>query len=636
MECRALGRRVPIPQAKGRKPAKGAEAFRRRNARRADGRLPRGAHCAPWVAEDRTGWLEALLGRYGESRRHVQIRQAPERGADHLGGRRGHGAVATRSARRRRDEGAGRFRGVRLWQPRAGGARAAQAVSESPLIFAADDDWQTEGNPGRSRAAEISGQLGRSTVCWPTWVGAREPGWTDFNDLHASAGLEEVRQQLQVALRRVAQGISTPKGASAKVVDEADAWREQLLVRRGQLVDCRENVFRILTMHPEWRGVVAFDEFANRVVKRRPPPWGREVGEWTEADDARVGVWFVDRMGYSIKALGNIMSAVMLAGEDARFHPVREQLAAIEWDQRARLDTWCVDFLGCRHSEYVRLVGRFFLLNMIARVMDPGCIMRAVPVLEGPQERGKSTALSILGGEFFSDTPFRVGESDACLAIQGVWVYEIGEMQQFGKAEAAAVKQFVSSRVDHYRPPYGRRHINVPRQTVFAGSINEAQYLRDWTGNTRFHPIRCVEEREIDLGGLQACRDQLLAEALVLHRQGARRYPTREEAETLFAPEQEARMQEAAWEGLVLEELGNTTYKTTTVHRILVEIVKVDAARITDKMMADVGRILSRAGWVQSRPMVNGRRQRVYTRPPEPMKPLPAAKPDGDLDDIPF
>jgi predicted P-loop ATPase len=69
-------------------------------------------------------------------------------------------------------------------------------------------------------------------------------------------------------------------------------------------------------------------------------------------------------------------------------------------------------------SEYVRLVGRFFLLNMIARVMDPGCIMRAVPVLEGPQERGKSTALAMLGGEFFSDTPFRVGEPDAAAACR--------------------------------------------------------------------------------------------------------------------------------------------------------------------------------------------------------------------------
>jgi putative DNA primase/helicase len=503
----------------------------------------------------------------------------------------------------------------------------------SPIVFCADDDWQTEGNPGKTKALEISGEVRNSTVCWPVWEGERESGWTDFNDLHASRGLHFARAQLHQALLRVAQGISTPKNASAKIIDDNDEWRARLLVKRGQLVDCRENVFWVLTSHPEWSGTVAFDEFANRIVKRKPAPWGGTAGEWTEADDARVGVWFVDRMGYSIKAMGNIMAAVMLAADEAKFHPVREYLSCLEWDQRPRVDEWPVRFLGCRHSEYVRLVGRFFLLNMIARVMDPGCIMRAVPVLEGPQERGKSTALSVLGGEYFSDTPFRVGEADACLAIQGVWVYEIGEMQQFGRAEAAAVKQFVSSRVDHYRPPYGRRHINVPRQTVFAGSINEATYLRDWTGNTRFHPIRCVEEHEIDTDGLRAERNQLLAEAYVLYQKGARRYPTREEAESLFAPEQEARMQEAAWEGLILDELERTTYKSTDVHSVLVEVVKVDPARITDKMMADVGRILARAGWTQSRPRKDGQRKRIYTRPDRPVL---AASNVGDDDDIPF
>jgi putative DNA primase/helicase len=504
----------------------------------------------------------------------------------------------------------------------------------SPIVFCADDDWQTEGNPGKSKALEISAELGNSTVCWPTWEGSRERGWTDFNDLHASRGMHVVCAQLCAALQRVAQGISTPKNASAKIVDDEDAWRARLLVQRGRIVDCRENVFWVLRMHPEWRDVIAFDEFANRVVKRKPPPWGGAIGEWTERDDSRVGVWFVDKMGYSVKALGNIMDAVMLAGDEARFHPVREYLRTHEWDREPRVDTWSSKYLGCKPSEYVRLVGRFFLLNMMARVFEPGCIYRQVPVLEGPQERGKSTALAILGGEWFADTAFRIGDADASLALQGIWVYEIGEMQQFGRAEAAAVKQFISSRVDRVRPPYGRRHVNLPRQTVFGGTINERHYLRDWTGGTRFHPIRCMELGDIDHEGLAKVRDQLLAEALVLYRQGARRYPTREESDTLFAPEQEARMQESAWDGYVLEELGRQTFKTVTCHQVLVEILKVEPARISDKMMADVGRILARAGWIQSRPREGGKRQRVYARPAET---VPAAKPDsGDDDDIPF
>jgi putative DNA primase/helicase len=143
-----------------------------------------------------------------------------------------------------------------------------------------------------------------------------------------------------------------------------------------------------------------------------------------------------------------------------------------------------------------------------------------------------------------------------------------------------------------------------------------------------------MELGDIDHEGLAKVRDQLLAEALVLYGQGARRYPTREESDTLFAPEQEARMQESAWDGYVLEELGRQTFKTVTCHQVLVEILKVEPARISDKMMADVGRILARAGWIQSRPREGGKRQRVYARPAET---VPAAKLDsGDDDDIPF
>jgi predicted P-loop ATPase len=82
-----------------------------------------------------------------------------------------------------------------------------------------------------------------------------------------------------------------------------------------------------------------------------------------------------------------------------------------------------------------------------------------------------------------------------------VWVYEIGEMQQFGRAEAAAVKQFVSSRVDHYRPPYGRR-TSTFRARPSSPARSTSAYLRDWTGNTRFHPVAASRSGEIDLDGL--------------------------------------------------------------------------------------------------------------------------------------
>lgn len=492
--------------------------------------------------------------------------------------------------------------------------RVRAKYPDSTIVLCADDDWRTEGNPGRHHAQAAAEVVGNARVVWPCWTDGepRDPGWTDFNDLHASRGLQVVREQFAQVLALAREGISTPSSASASRSPLPPLLRDA----KSRIIDCRENVYRILTTESAWEGVIAFDEFANRIVKRKPPPWGGPAGEWTETDDIRVGVWFVDELRFVVRSMENIRAAVMLAADDAKFHPVKVFLEGLKWDGTARADMWMVDCLGVVDSEYARRVGRYSLLNMIARVFEPGCIMRAVPVLEGPQERGKSTALAILGGEWFSDTPFRVGEKDAALQISGTWVYEIGEMQQFNRAEAAAVKQFVSSRVDNYRPPYGRRNVHVPRQTTFWGSINEQQYLRDWTGGTRFWPVRTCETGEIEPARLADMREQLLAEAVALFRKGERRHPTREESETLFAPEQERRMQEVPWEAHILDELDRRTQTQITVDEVLVDIVKVERGRITPAQMAEVGRILTRGGWIQERPRgPGGVRKRVYSRP---------------------
>lgn len=79
-------------------------------------------------------------------------------------------------------------------------ARALRARFPSAhLIFCADDDWQTDGNPGMTKAhaaADSSGAAeGWSSVVRPLFSEQAE-GRTDFNDLHASEGLDAVRAQL--------------------------------------------------------------------------------------------------------------------------------------------------------------------------------------------------------------------------------------------------------------------------------------------------------------------------------------------------------------------------------------------------------------------------------------------------------
>lgn len=424
---------------------------------------------------------------------------------------------------------------------------------------------------------------------------------------------------------------------------DADKWQSQLVKNeRNQTIECWQNVYTILKHHPAWKGVIGFDAFAQRVMKRKAVPGVVEEGPLTPEDEYKVGLWLAQQLRVTIKAIGNLTTGIGACAAEQQFHPVREWLESLEWDGTARMDDWLCDALGARKTRYSIAVGRYFLLNMVARIFEPGCIMRSVPVLEGAQNRGKSEALRILAEPWFSDAHLEVGTRDASEMIQGCWVYEIAEMHAFSRAETTKVKQFVSMRVDSWVPKYIRGSIRVPRQGVFAGTTNEGLYLRDWTGNTRFWPVRCEEAGEIELDTLREIRPQLFAEAVAEYRKKSRRHPSREEEAELFAPEQDARLLEHHWHAPIARWLVGHSRSQVTAHDVLKEALNVDTSKLTQPMFQDVGRVMAKLGWPREREKT-GAREWFYVRPIDPVPNTPsvpeddiAAPPKKPNESIPF
>ncbi len=421
-------------------------------------------------------------------------------------------------------------------------------------------------------------------------------------------------------------------------------WRRTLLRSDGKVIDCRENVYLILKYHPQWVGVIWGDEFAKRIVLRKPPPWERpsqfvQDRKWEASDDLRLGLWLAQQERVLIRSKQTLADSVAWVASESLWHPVREYLDGLVWDGESRTRNWLTDYLGVKPTEYSMLAGHLFLIGMVARIYKPGCQMRFMPIFEGYQYRGKSSAIRALGGKWYSDAHLDMNNKDVYQLIQGVWVHEVAELDALNRTEVTRVKGFISSQIDKFRAPYEPAPTEQPRQVVFVGSTNQDEYFKDPTGNTRMWPMRAEEVEPIDVAGLEAVRDQLFAEAVMLFKQGERWHPNADEQQRLFEPEQAAREITDPWQPRIARWLESSTFKTVRVDEILtdclkVEIGKVDRARA---MSTSIGTIMKRLCWIKKRETSGSHRDWYYERPPQENPPAQAGINTSEVfDDVPL
>jgi predicted P-loop ATPase len=128
-----------------------------------------------------------------------------------------------------------------------------------------------------------------------------------------------------------------------------------------------------------------------------------------------------------------------------------------------------------------------------------------------------------------------------------VWIIESSELDTLSRSEVSRIKTFMSRTTDRFRPPYGKRLIESPRQLIFAGTINHSTYLRDETGARRFWPVVCGV---IEIDRLCRDRDQLWADAKARFYKGGIWWL---EAAALItaAQEQANRFESDPWEELI-------------------------------------------------------------------------------------
>lgn len=313
-----------------------------------------------------------------------------------------------------------------------------------------------------------------------------------------------------------------------------------------------DNVLIVLEHDPLLRGKLAFDEFANRGLALGALPWDGRAGrrQWTDTDDAGLR-HYVERV-YRITGKERLLDATALCAFKRRINDVQDYLTALEWDGVRRLDALLIDYLGAEDNLYTRAVARKSLAAAVARAMTPGIKYDYMPILTGPQGIGKSTLLRTLGLRWYSDSLSTFEGKEAREMVQGTWINEIGELNGMTRSEITTIKQFLSQQEDIYREPYGRRTNVYPRRCVFFGTTNDAEFLRDRTGNRRFWPVDVGRARPRKSVFVDLADDvnQIWAEAFVAWQLGEPLYLSGE-AEKIAFEQQEEHRESNAKEGII-------------------------------------------------------------------------------------
>jgi putative DNA primase/helicase len=437
-------------------------------------------------------------------------------------------------------------------------------------------------------------------------------------------------------------GGKNPREPLAEAGDSDDPFEAHLdfvcdtmKCKRWEVPITRKLIIAALRKAPALCQCLGFSELTNAPTTMKAWPWRDKAGAIADSDALRMGDWLSKNYGLKAASRAALDEAMETVADERRFHPVRDWLDSLTWDGRPRLDKWLMhvaqinpDAISTRQRRYFEMVGRFILMGHVARVMEPGCKFDYSVVLEGLTGRMKSTMVKVLvGKDFFSDTHFDIGNGkDGMEQLEGLWAYELAELTAFRKADSEQVKQFFSSTVDRFRGAYGKFVQPHPRQCVIWCTTNKRQYLYDLTGNRRFWPIWI--EMPLRVEWLAKWRDQLFAEALHAYRLGERYYPTLDEEEEFFVPEQEKRLVETSVQGRLYELLtreGSSTGEVKTSSDInmhctfvtlpmLVRALGTDEAKSSSLLENQIRGWLELQGWEYVREST-GARRRGYRQP---------------------
>jgi putative DNA primase/helicase len=369
---------------------------------------------------------------------------------------------------------------------------------------------------------------------------------------------------------------------------------------RKRVISCQHNALIWLAKHG-YQDRITLDTFRQSVMVDGVPLTDDVVIEMVRLMEASEMIRWAEMHVHN--------AIVSIATRNGR-SSLKTWLDSLVWDGTQRLRTFFANTYGAEVSDYTAACADVMFISAVARAYEPGCQADVMVVLIGDQGIGKSKGIADLVPDpawYTDDLGGDLYDRKAGEGLQGKWLIEFGEFARINRATLDVVKSFLSRRVDHFRPAYGRTAKDFPRQCIFIGTTNNPMPLQDLQ-NRRFMPVLCPKDVADDIG---AQRDQLWAEAVHRYKAGTPWWITDQELLRTVKERQEDARQHDEWEEVLKESLIDISLITLmdVADRLDIPIERLDKSTQTR-----LGLAMKAIGFTRKRDTTRGPRRYYWVR----------------------
>ena len=404
------------------------------------------------------------------------------------------------------------------------GKKLQKMYPNAEIIFCADNDQSEIGLKNAKTAALAVG--GRVTLC-PLFD-------KDFNDMFIEEGLSSVQAHFENEALLI-NPLTKPQQRAEERKDDFSTQGYVHFNEKGYPLITKENIqvlmarnnikaqFNTMTRNMEVVSTNVENYFKECIYTRKNKAVKTQMAGW-KLDD----LLLIEDFKGARKARREMCREI---AHQNSYHPVNDWISRQEWDGVSRFNQL---FETLKFKEgttveekdfYAKLLKIFCLQYMEALKSPSGVMNEGILILQGPQGIGKSRWIqSLLDKDLeavLTGHVLDLKDKDNKLACVTSSIVELAEFDAtIAESGVSKLKAFLTNPIHKIRSPYAESAEIIENRTVYIGTVNNAEFLFDTTGNRRYFviPIEDIDSNhEIDM-------QQFWAEMLYIYDRDGRMF----------------------------------------------------------------------------------------------------------------